>query len=60
MPLTALVRQLEQVPLTGEVLERASRSERLRLPRLPLDAAVRDRAKSVIDASMKIRPAVAR
>jgi len=31
MPLTALVRQLEQVPLTGEVLERASRSERLRL-----------------------------
>jgi 4-hydroxy-tetrahydrodipicolinate synthase len=35
-------------------------SERLRLPRLPLEAAVRDRAMSVIDASMKIRPAVAR
>ncbi|MCT0213673.1 MULTISPECIES: transcription-repair coupling factor [unclassified Synechococcus] len=31
MPLTALVRQLEQVPLTGEVLERSRRPERLRL-----------------------------
>ncbi len=31
MPLTALVRQLEQVPLTGEVLERSGRPERLRL-----------------------------
>ena len=31
MPLTALVRQLQQVPLTGEVLERSRRSDRLRL-----------------------------
>ncbi|MEB3331062.1 MAG: transcription-repair coupling factor, partial [Synechococcaceae cyanobacterium] len=31
MPLTALVRQLQQVPLTGEVLARTRRSERLRL-----------------------------
>ena len=31
MPLTALVRQLEQVPLTGEVLERIHRPQRLRL-----------------------------
>ena len=31
MPLTALVRQLEQVPLTREVLERSRRPERLRL-----------------------------
>ena len=31
MPLTALVRQLEQVPLTGEVLERSGRPERLRI-----------------------------
>ena len=31
MPLSALVRQLQQVPLTGEVLERSRRPERLRL-----------------------------
>jgi transcription-repair coupling factor (superfamily II helicase) len=31
MPLTALVRQLQQVPLTGEVRQRCSRSQRLRL-----------------------------
>lgn len=31
MPLTALVRQLEQVPLTGEVLARMDRPERLSL-----------------------------
>ena len=31
MPLTALVRQLQQVPLTGEVAARMDRSERLRL-----------------------------
>jgi len=31
MPLTALVRQLEQVPLTAEVLERIRRADRLRL-----------------------------
>ena len=31
MPLTALVRQLQQVPLTGEVLERSRRQDRLRL-----------------------------
>ena len=31
MPLTSLVRQLQQVPLTGEVLERSRRAERLRL-----------------------------
>ena len=31
MPLTALVRQLQQVTLTGEVLERSKRTERLRL-----------------------------
>lgn len=31
MPLTALVRQLEQVPLTGEVLQRIERQERLSL-----------------------------
>jgi transcription-repair coupling factor (superfamily II helicase) len=31
MPLTALVRQLQQVPLTGEVLGRLDRPERLRL-----------------------------
>jgi transcription-repair coupling factor (superfamily II helicase) len=31
MPLTALVRQLQQVPLTGEVLERSRRPDRLRL-----------------------------
>ena len=31
MPLTALVRQLQQAPLTGEVLQRSQRQERLRL-----------------------------
>ena len=31
MPLTALVRQLQQVPLTGQVLERSRRPDRLRL-----------------------------
>ena len=31
MPLTALVRQLQQVPLSAEVLERCRRSQRLRL-----------------------------
>jgi transcription-repair coupling factor (superfamily II helicase) len=31
MPLTALVRQLQQVPLTGEVRQRCARAERLRL-----------------------------
>ena len=31
MPLSALVRQLQQVPLTGEVSARMERSERLRL-----------------------------
>ena len=31
MPLTALVRQLQQAPLTGEVLQRSQRPERLRL-----------------------------
>ncbi|MFM7265347.1 MAG: transcription-repair coupling factor [Cyanobium sp.] len=31
MPLTALVRQLQQVPLTGEVLERSRRPDRLRI-----------------------------
>lgn len=31
MPLTALVRQLQQAPLTGEVAARINRSERLRL-----------------------------
>jgi transcription-repair coupling factor (superfamily II helicase) len=31
MPLSALVRQLQQVPLTGELLERSRRSDRLRL-----------------------------
>ncbi|SBO41930.1 transcription-repair coupling factor [Cyanobium sp. NIES-981] len=31
MPLAALVRQLQQAPLTGEVLERSHRGERLRL-----------------------------
>jgi transcription-repair coupling factor (superfamily II helicase) len=31
MPLTALVRQLQQVPLTGEVLLRLQRADRLRL-----------------------------
>ena len=31
MPLTALVRQLQQAPLTGEVLQRSQRNERLRM-----------------------------
>ena len=31
MPLTALVRQLQQAPLTGELLQRSQRAERLRL-----------------------------
>ena len=31
MPLSALVRQLQQVPLSGEVLQRCARDERLRL-----------------------------
>ena len=31
MPLSPLVRQLQQVPLTGEVLERSLRPDRLRL-----------------------------
>ena len=31
MPLTALVRQLQQAPLTGELLQRSQRPERLRL-----------------------------
>ena len=35
-------------------------SERLRLPRLPLESPARDRAMAVIDASMKVRPAIAR
>ncbi len=35
-------------------------SERLRLPRLPLERAARDRVMSIIDASMKVRPAIAR
>lgn len=35
-------------------------NERLRLPRMPLEGAARDRAMSIIDASMKIRPAIAR
>jgi transcription-repair coupling factor (superfamily II helicase) len=35
MPLSAVVRQLEQVPLTGEVLERSRRPERLRLQGAP-------------------------
>jgi len=35
-------------------------SERLRLPRLPLEPALRDRAMSVIDVAMKVRPAIAR
>ena len=35
MPLTAVVRQLEQVPLTGEVLDRSRRPERLRLQGAP-------------------------
>ena len=35
-------------------------SERLRLPRMPLEPPLRDRAMAVIDASMKVRPAIAR
>jgi len=35
-------------------------SERLRLPRMPLEGAARDRAMSVIDAAMRVRPAIAR
>ena len=31
MPLSPLVRQLQQVPLTGEVVERSLRPDRLRL-----------------------------
>lgn len=34
-------------------------SERVRLPRLPLDRPLRDHAMSVIDASMRFRPAIA-
>jgi 4-hydroxy-tetrahydrodipicolinate synthase len=35
-------------------------TERLRQPRLPLDRPARDRAMSIIDACMKVRPAIAR
>ena len=35
-------------------------NERLRLPRMPLAGPLRDKAMSVIDASMKVRPAIAR
>ena len=35
-------------------------NERMRLPRLPVDTAVRDRAMSIIDVSMKVRPSIAR
>ena len=35
-------------------------SERVRLPRMPLEGAARDRAMSVIDAAMRVRPAIAR
>jgi 4-hydroxy-tetrahydrodipicolinate synthase len=35
-------------------------NERMRLPRLPVDQAMRDRAMSIIDVSMKVRPAIAR
>jgi 4-hydroxy-tetrahydrodipicolinate synthase len=35
-------------------------TERLRQPRLPLDRPARDQAMSVIDACMRIRPAIAR
>ena len=35
-------------------------SERVRLPRLPLDGAARDRAMCVIDAAMRVRPSIAR
>ena len=35
MPLSAVVRQLEQVPLTGEVLDRSRRPDRLRLQGAP-------------------------
>ena len=35
-------------------------TERVRQPRLPLDRAARDRAMCVIDACMKVRPAIAR
>ncbi|MFM8699584.1 MAG: dihydrodipicolinate synthase family protein [Phycisphaerales bacterium] len=35
-------------------------AERVRQPRLPLDRAARDRAMCIIDACMKVRPAIAR
>lgn len=35
-------------------------TERVRQPRLPLDRAARDRAMCIIDACMKLRPAIAR
>lgn len=35
-------------------------NERMRLPRLPVDRPLRDRAMSVIDVSMKVRPAIGR
>ena len=35
-------------------------TERVRQPRLPLDRAARDRAMCIIDACMKVRPAIAR
>ena len=35
-------------------------NERMRLPRLPVDHALRDRAMSIIDVSMKVRPSIAR
>jgi hypothetical protein len=35
-------------------------NERMRLPRLPVEPALRDRAMSIIDVSMKVRPSIAR
>ena len=35
-------------------------TERVRQPRLPLDRAARDRAMCIIDACMRVRPAIAR
>ena len=35
-------------------------SERVRLPRLPLEGEARQRALAVVDACMKVRPAIAR
>jgi ABC-type uncharacterized transport system ATPase subunit len=55
MPLTALVRQLQQVTLTGEVLERSPLGVKIRVPRVKVADVCRDALASwpVVDLSVE-------